>query len=371
MTFSFDQETNLAIFLPTIWDMDDHFNDKAFWRPLDSILQSWLTAIRKGRIVAKSKQFYAAQTQYPMHQDPWMLVPYSEIILEETIDTFNSLVQAIEERLPNLPTLAAEQSTTGLVDEEALDTMQLAAGFLRSFLLRARRPHFDFIAPGLSILNSRSVASQPFWSYLSDPTSDGTLPPFLLFPSTHPYTPPRHPTNPPLSGLAAYTTPLSAGLKTAWHIYSHARSLTAAIRDGFKYYARVTELGRQDLDSPFLYPFNKTREYQGGLYLSPAYKSAEDEVILLLPQLVQRDGCARASDSTEARVDRDLYRVGFTAFKGSAMPCLGDVLRHWLGMVEAGHWKIGEQGVMGGIEAWAEADKIETYEAYVLPMPDC
>jgi len=160
-------------------------------------------------------------------------------------------------------------------------------------------------------------------------------------------------------------------LKTAWHIYSHTWNLPAAVRDGLKHYARVTELRRQDLESPFLYPFNKTREYQAGLYLPPTYNNAEDEVKLLLPQLVQGDGCARVSDSTEARVDRDLYGVGFTAFKGSAMPCLGDVLRHWLGMVEAGHWKIGEQGVMGGIEAWAKADKCETYEAYVLPMPDC
>lgn len=63
-------------------------NNQDKWGPLESILECWLTMIRKGKVVTMSED-HKALPQSLAVQDHWVEMPYSEIILIETIDTFS------------------------------------------------------------------------------------------------------------------------------------------------------------------------------------------------------------------------------------------------------------------------------------------
>lgn len=341
--------------------MKDHFTDQTLWRPLESILESWLNMIHNGKIVAMSEEDCNTQTERLPAQDPWVKMPYSETILDEAVDTFNKLVQAIESRMPIAPDTTKEETTMGLIDEDVLEAMHLAPGFLYSFLHRARRPNFCFIAPGFSIPGSSSFADQPFWSQPVTPApNDDEFPPILLFTTPHPYTSPDLHTKPETGSWTSL-------LKASWHIYSHAPSLSTAIRGIYQHYNREVEKSKIDPNHPFYYPFSKTHTYSAGLYISPG--DTEDEVKLLLPAHVEGDGFARRSDGAEARLGEGVYGIGFTPFAGWRGPSLLDVLTHWLRMVESGAWRVDEKGVGGGIETWRDADIEATAGAYVLPIP--
>ncbi|KAF3040669.1 hypothetical protein E8E12_003006 [Didymella heteroderae] len=266
---AFDQETNLAILLPSLWDMDDNFTNQYKRRPLESILESWLTMIRKGKIVAMSKKDREALSQHRVAQDPWVEVPYSETVLDETIDTFNRL-----------------ESITGPFNDQYLTAMQLSPGFSYAFMLRARRPNFQFIAPGLSIPDSPSFTAQPFWSSFTDPAfrdhSYHTNPPILLFTSSHLYSSPTIRTNP-------HTNTWSSFLQTSWYIYTQVANrsgfihgIPIALRNISAHYNRDAEKARVDPNHPFSYPFNKIHSYSAGLYIAPG--DTEDEIKLLLPE---------------------------------------------------------------------------------------
>jgi hypothetical protein len=116
--------------------------------------------IRKEDVVAVPKDGgrYRPQSEY----DPWVLVPYSDIILDETIDAFNGLVAAIEARLPKASAMDTEDIVHGLVDENTLQSIKLPQQFAYNFLRRARRPRFQYIAPGLQVPTSSTISPQPF-----------------------------------------------------------------------------------------------------------------------------------------------------------------------------------------------------------------
>lgn len=317
--------------------------------------------ILKGQIVAMSEEDRNTQTERLPAQDPWVKMPYSETILDETVDTFNKLAQTIESRMPIASDTTKEETTVRLVDEDVLEAMHLAPGFLYSFLHRARRPNFHFIAPGLSIPSSSSFADQPFWSQLVTPApKDHESPPILFFTTPHPYTSPGLHTKPE---TASWTSLLEA----SWHIYSYAPSLSTAIRGVYRHYNREVEKSNIDPSHAFYYAFFQTHHYSAGLYISPG--DTEDELKLLLPALVEGDGFARRGDGVEARWREDVYGVGFTPFAGWRGPSLLDVLTHWLRMVESGAWRVDEKGVGGGIEMWRDADIEATAGAYMLPTP--
>jgi hypothetical protein len=351
--------------------MDDNFANQDKWRPLESILESWLAMIRKGKIVASSETNREVLPQYRVAQDPWVEVPYSEIILNETIDIFNQLVQAIEARMPNAAAAMEKESIIGLIDDQALTDMQLAPGFAYHFLLRAHRPRFQFLAPGLSISDPSNFAKQPFWSLLTDPAfcdHDGyTHPPIALFTSSHPYTSPIVRTNPSTNSWSSLLQSSLYIYKQAANIRGYIGGIPSAVNSISTHFAREAEKAKMDPNHPFSYPFNKIHCYSAGLYISPG--DTEDGIKLLLPAHVEGDGFARMSDGSEARLREDVYGIGFTPFKGSGNASLLEVLTHWLGMVESGAWEVDETGVVGGIEKWRDADVEETAGEYVLPMP--
>lgn len=263
---------------------------------------------------------------------PWLLVTYTEAWLEETVEMFNRLVRAIEDRMPQKPIDHGDNVTVGLVDEEDLDPMNIPDGFAYQFLLRAQRPRFQMIAPGLEVQQSPKFIKQPFWSHR--PNEIQAVPPILLFRAVHP--------------------PGTEG---------EYKGLTG------------------DDDHAFWYPFKATEDYAAGLYLSNCDENLpEDLCCMVLPFGIGANGYARKSDGVlfgedyedgraEARdVFTELYAMGHDPFGLMRAHSLQEILKHWLGIVERGDWQVDENGVAGGMDKWREADTEERWDKYVLPL---
>lgn len=170
-------------------DVLDEFithNGRTIWEPLEVVLSNWLEMIDLGKIVAVPNEPENGRKRF----EPWVLIPYSEKQLEDTLMTFAVLVCIIEALMkedvlegeaqsflqdkvlsaPELP----EPDIIGLASEQILDQVKLPDGFARKFLLRARRLKFKFIAPGLRILSDSDITCSAF-GYFAPPTEYSDL----------------------------------------------------------------------------------------------------------------------------------------------------------------------------------------------------
>ncbi|CAO2656576.1 Nn.00g053790.m01.CDS01 [Neocucurbitaria sp. VM-36] len=320
----YDQKRQLCIISPTIYETDEIFEQKV-WYPLETGLEFWLGQVRKGRIATLPE---VKNRNYGNDRfDPWEFVPYNDVMLEENIDAFNHLAEAIEARMPStVNTTEAEEVVHGLVDESVLQTINLPQRFAYEFLRRTRRPRFQIIAPGLEVLTTPTFPDQPFSCYLS--SSISSLPPILLFRSK-----------------SNYTDETTTNVRTS-----------EPIAQLFPQFSRITT-------------------YPAGLYLRPTSTTkVEDECLFILPFGIGANGYARKSDGSKFGRKKngedshvDLYRPGYQPFEEQHEQSLVDVLESWRGMVERGDWPIDENGVAGGMDVWKEADSKEGWEGYVVP----
>ncbi|CAI6230105.1 unnamed protein product [Periconia digitata] len=329
----YDQVTNAAIMCTYIDDIGWITNGRIGWYPLESILEAWLDMIKSGKVKAIRENEDSELMTFP----PWALVPYTEQDLQETLDAFDNLIEAIQDRMPGaLP----DQSTVqhGLVDEHDLDEANILDGFARKFLLRARRPHFEYIAPGLKTINSEKFARSEFMQVFRKHDyvyhdEDIDVPPIPVF----------------ISDVDC-KDPVP---QTKFH------------------------------DRNFQYPYNLVERYSAGLYLEAVSFSLsrwDDQTIFVLPYGIGSRRHARKSDGSlygenphddtpiAKDTTADLYQAGHRPFGDRHGPQLVQILQHWLMMVENGHWMVGAEGVEGGIDEWKKADRRGTWELYVLPQ---
>jgi hypothetical protein len=293
------------------------------WYPLETVLEFWLGQIRKGRIVALPK---ASDDR----TEPWEFIPHNDTMLKENLHAWDQLVEAIETRMPPTPQAEvpeASEPTHGLVDEAVLQNIKLPKGFAYDFLLRARRPRFRMIAPGLEIPTTSTFPDQPFRSYIVPGSAE--IPALLLFRSKSNYTDTMSP-----YGETATGDP---------------------IPEVFPSYPRITT-------------------YPAGLYFQPTSSmSSQDEIIFVLPFGIGANGYARKSDGStfgkrEGGEDShtDLYRPGYQPLEEFGGHSLEDVLKSWRGMVERGEWEIDENGVVGGMDEWKRADTEQGWSGFVI-----
>ncbi|KAH8896955.1 hypothetical protein GQ53DRAFT_838371 [Thozetella sp. PMI_491] len=108
------------------------------WFPLERALRLLLSFYRSGRFQATvgDEQIY----------EPTGHRRYTPADLNRDLDSYHNLLAAIQARC--LDSTVSEEP--GLIDEGVLDEFRIS-GFLRDFLLKARRPSFAFIAPGLQL----------------------------------------------------------------------------------------------------------------------------------------------------------------------------------------------------------------------------
>ncbi|KAG9513995.1 hypothetical protein KCV07_g8427, partial [Aureobasidium melanogenum] len=113
---------------------------------------------------------------------PWIVQPYTKAMLERCLQIWDSLVQAIEDRIPRPP----DNDTIveyGLANEQMLDLAGVTEEFTKQILLRARRPRFTFIAPGLRLPTLEEFTEQPFKGIMTmqnDPQTRQTMPTLIL-----------------------------------------------------------------------------------------------------------------------------------------------------------------------------------------------
>jgi hypothetical protein len=343
----------------SIFDHSTTHNLRQKWYPLDVVLSAWLDMIKLGKVQAVPEGYHSPNGKY----DPWIMVPYSQQQLEATVQSFNSLVDAIESRmpaqsvssrLPDLPqTLLTEvQSAPPLLSPQVLDAVCIPPGFAYSFLSKARLPSFRHIAPGLSLPTRATLISQPLaavhpepesWEE-QDPLNPMRLPPILLFSSSKNY--------------------------ETW-----ADSRGNPIDDRF-------------VHRPFSWPYSEVGSYPAGLYLTPVNRhydvEFEDAVTFVLPFPIGGFGYIRTADGARFGENRetkgldgqvlgkdtfaDLFQIGYNPFGEMHSVQLYKVLDVWRQLVESGEWKIDKDGVHGTMDVWRQADRGNKWKKYVVPV---
>lgn len=324
-------------------------NGRQKWYPLEVVLAQWLDMIDVGKIQAVPDGTRTRSEKI----GPWTMVGYSERQLDETLEAWEQLLTAIEARIPDFAPSDDVNSTGTLFDDSEIDleAAGVLPGFVSEFLTKARRPAFSHIAPGLRIRDAEPVAFQqpfrhvPLVGYPEYPGSPKIQFPVLLFDSSEELTydaPPisrnpyqdRHATPPP----------------------------------------------------PFGQPWSGILSYQAGLYFTPTdqgyWHTFEDGVKLVLPFGIGGRGWARTADGAkfgenteqmhgevEGRDRHDsLFQLGYQPFGADHEVRLVQVLRAWVRLVESGAWKVGPDGVRGGMKKWRDADTWWHWKKYVVPM---
>jgi hypothetical protein len=294
------------------------------WYPLDVVLDYWLSTIRKGRIIAVPDNHPESRLEDHNGFHPWRYLAFNNGILDETLDVFNKLVEAIEARLPRNGSTYKDPIKWGLVDADVLQLHDMPSGFARQFLERARTPRFKYIAPGLEVMSTSGFSKQPFLPNPDEKAEKDGVPAILLFHSKLDY--------------------------------DTSQDLSEPVGIG-----------------PFGYPYRHITTFPAGLYLIPTGWSLSDDTCqFVLPFDVGGDGYARNPDGALYRENssrgslKSLYIPGCHPFETVVEQSLVGVLRNWLEIVERGDWKIDENGVAGGMDVWKEADAEEHWEKYVI-----
>ncbi|KAK5137002.1 hypothetical protein LTR08_001509 [Meristemomyces frigidus] len=163
------------------------------WQPLESVLSVYMDMIERSKAVALHK---SVQEPPPMWEDihpdgsvtmryfsnlpprepqqdpasgarrigtvydPWVIVSYTSRDLSETLEHWNDLVQAIEERMSSLPQDALE--VKGLYTPQTLlDAGIRTDSFAWEFFSRARKPKCTYLGPGLRLPTPTELTLSP------------------------------------------------------------------------------------------------------------------------------------------------------------------------------------------------------------------
>lgn len=294
------------------------------WHPLETVLSNWIGLIHLGKVAASPRDEPSLYDSEKI--GPWEWRPYSEAQVTSCISAWNRLCEAIEARMPSQPPPAADPEP--LLTPAALDGASVPQGcFSRSFLTAARRPLFNFIAPGLLLPpadTSAFAAVQPC-SKLS--RGCHTIPSVCIFPAA--------------GGEEVDITGLSFLFSTG--ICDSVPSRVLA-----------------------------------GVYTEPVdrsnYDYAEEGFRMLLPYGFRGDWgdepCARKSDGSaiERNKGTELFQHGYKPFGGDYYRAqrLERLFECWMKLVDKGIWSVGPQGVQGTIDTFKQADT-ERWKDYLIP----
>lgn len=317
-------------------------NGRQYWHPLEVVLSAWLDMVTVGKAEAVDSTTHSTNSKF----DPWVIRPYSQQQLEDTLQAYHGLLDAIESRIPSSDR-PSNTSAPPLLSDPVLDAAHITSSFARQFMGKARQPSFRYIAPGLEISSASWFSEQPFSATEPDPPPwDPSAPqtvqfPILLFRASS-------------STFHASPSPYGASDLTGSHL-------------------------------PFPWPWSQVASYPAGLYLTDSDIESvcfEDGIRLVLPFGIGLAGYARTADGAKFGENKeekdtfsrgkdthgDLYQLGYVPFIESHDVRLEQVLKSWLKHIESGQWEVGVDGVQGDIEKWREADTEDGWAGYVVPM---
>jgi hypothetical protein len=318
----YDQKRHKAVMFMSTDDRGYVETDEGahLWDPLEIVLSNWIFTLRKGKITAGPEGVKLENERY----GPWMYHSYSYQQVEDTVAAFNRLVVTIESRIP-----AARRrwpTSTPVLSHKILDEASVPnPSFARSFLASIRLPSFKFIGPGLQVLSPETFVANQCFTIIHDEDDPLAIPPVLLF-------------------RAVETVRLDLDEKLEQRnlfgrIYTSAL-LGKAIPAGV--YTDAISRGQPD--------------------------TAEEGFRLVLPYAIGENGFARQSDGSLIGDDKwkDLYQHGGKPFGGdwSRAQRLERLFDNWMQMVENGQWEVDDDGVVGGIEKFKEADTEAHWKDY-------
>ncbi|KAJ5114059.1 hypothetical protein N7456_002593 [Penicillium angulare] len=349
----FDQETELASFVPDWEDMIWSDRERWPWRPLQSILQVYLDMIDEGKITTYSDR-QKESMEYFHGVFPWEIHQYTPVDVERAVSAFTRLVDAIETRLPsNLNTAHSKhdpghqkpsiEGVTLPYSNSVIEASFIEAdSFLGHFFstLPVRHIKFNHIAPGIRLQTPIEFTNQP----LADRRHNQLIPDLYNY-KTEEKTP---------------SLPL------------------------------LLFRGEKRNKSPWTRPWFSDgipEEIPSGLYIEPAYKDnnweSGNQSRLLLPFNIGSNGfarssngipfkCARVGGAASDRPDQLYQEDLFSGYSGflpwdSRSSYLHKVLESWAERVEMGDWQVDENGVADGIDKFKEADTVGHWREYFIP----
>lgn len=324
-------------------DIQDELDPEQPWQYLESILSVWIEMIQRQKVAAISND--VGSERYEQHEqgwlvfygpdrdpltglqrlthdaEPWTIVPWTAKDLEEALESWEWVVETIEEKMQ----LDDVETTTGLLDAACLDAAKIPDGFAREFLTKARRPRFEFIAPGLRVPNPKEFIHQPFTGV--SPEED-TVHPILLF-----------------------------------------RGDQTVSTEGIWWFGRLSN--KYDSMLPDVPSSRDAPECPCGLYFSMCHRTnghpEENGCNLVLPFDFE-NGFAKKSDGIPAEKSYDLLQAGTNPFNDSHPLAITAFLETLRENVESGHWAVDGHGVAGGIDVWQQADTEEHWDKYFQPL---
>jgi hypothetical protein len=292
------------------------------WIPLEDILSSFVEMIEQTRIVAVSIDYDFDNPEEPREWEeptnfftPWILSEDDDKIVDDTILAWNSLLSAIESRIPGS---AGDEHKT--YDDEHIKECEPHGFFIKKFLQKARIPKFRFVAPGLRLASPEELVDQPFKKL----------------------------------DLALIRQPRDKAVyEYKWYPFLFLRAEK-----------KLSKLEGQYKD----YPWENAAEFSTGVYLTNT-KTIEraDGCKLLLPFPINSQGYARFGDEkviSDHRKHDGLYQPGWSMIIRDDKLRLELLFKNWTSMIENGHWEVDENGVVGGIEKFREADTEAKWNLY-------
>ncbi|KAJ5333171.1 hypothetical protein MYU51_021163 [Penicillium brevicompactum] len=283
-----------------------------------------------------------------MYLFPWEIHQYIAKDVEQAVSAFTRLLDAIEGRHPSKSTDTthdsgkSQPSFEGIAlpySESVMDASFIEAdSFIKSFLsaLPARRIKFSHIAPGIRLQTPIESTNQP----LADRRHNVLIPD--LFGTNQ---------EPPSFHFLLFR-------------------------------------GERENKSPWTrpwFPDGNAENIPSGLYIEPTDKSfnweSGNRSRLLLPFSIGSNGFARSSNGIPFKLARcpgtewsdQLYHEGsFSGYSGflpwdSRSSYLHKVLESWAERVEMGDWQVDEDGVVGSIDKFQEADSEDHWRQYFIP----
>ncbi|KAH0359670.1 hypothetical protein KCU65_g9837, partial [Aureobasidium melanogenum] len=206
----------------------------------------------------------------------------------------------------------------GLANEEMLESAGITEDFPKLVLLRARKPRFNFIAPGLRLLTSEEIVEQPFKSMM-------------------------------------------------------ARKADLQVRKKMPVLL-VRGDGSCRASQWFPHPYKEATDVPTGLYLEGWTQDDltpfTDATRLLLSFTIGGED-TWASTSNGIAIDGthdDLYQIGVNPFASYHGVSLLAILENFYAHICQGHWSVDENGVSGTINTFREAESEEHCDKYFVPM---
>ncbi|EFR01872.1 hypothetical protein MGYG_04870 [Nannizzia gypsea CBS 118893] len=282
-------------YLPSFFDYQRPADDYGGWYTLQDFLTKLNSIVEVGKYVPVPCDQKVQSGQQPSIAG-WKAIPWTDSILDETLNAWEDLIDTIATRLPdqNSQQDYTQHQTEPLASEDNIPPS--ICGFTRAFLLRASKPPFKYIAPGLLVYN---------------------------------YNTPPIPRKRDRDGYILYNTQYKELYGEVYH------------------------------DPIILFPMEESAtEELAGLWILPEEDWA-DTIRLVLPYELKifPSGAYKPLSGQPTRTA--LFQGPLCPFFGDHRTSLETLLTFWRSLVEEGVWTVGADGIEGGKEFYQQAEYAE------------